>query len=78
MLAFRGVPPGYVPTVFLPYWFMYFLGVVVWWTLSDEVPVWWLWIAATASAVVAWQMDNRETWTAIATALVLYGVAAPA
>ena len=48
MLTFAGVLPIHQPGLFLPYWFIFFLGVVVWWTLSHEVSAVWLWTVLAA------------------------------
>ncbi len=74
MLVFAGILPVDQPGIFLPYWFMYYLGVATWWTLSGEVSEAWLWVPLAGAAAVAWHNSSLEAWTAIATALVLLAV----
>jgi peptidoglycan/LPS O-acetylase OafA/YrhL len=39
-------------SLFLPHWYMFFLGAVVWWTLDGRVHRAWVWVCAAAVVVV--------------------------
>jgi peptidoglycan/LPS O-acetylase OafA/YrhL len=67
MLLFCGVVTLDVPGLFLPTWFMYFLGVVTWWSLSGDVSKAWFGIAMAACLAVALWTANPAAWVAAAT-----------
>ncbi len=75
LLVFAEIGPLGWTGVFVPYWFMYFLGVVTWWTLSGVVSARWLWCTVAASAMSAVYMASIEAGTAIATVLAIYAAA---
>jgi hypothetical protein len=75
LLVFAGVWPIDQPGLCVGYWFMCFLGVVVWWTLSGKVSRLWLWSTVAACAATALYASSVEAAIAIATALAIYAAA---
>lgn len=72
MLLYCGVVTLDVPGLFLPTWFMYFLGVVTWWSLSGEVSPAWFGIALAACLGVAYWSVSPAAWVAAATGVGIY------
>lgn len=72
LLLYCGMATIDQPGLFLSTWFMYFLGVATWWTLSGEVGKSWFALALAGCVAVAVATGSPEAWVAAATGSGIY------